>query len=91
MIVPTIGRVVLVHRPGSSPQREPAFITFVWNDRMINVGGFDFQGKPFSATSLPLVQDSEPYPDGMFAEWMPYQKQVASGAIAPTLHAEPKA
>ncbi len=42
MISPTIGRVVLVHREFSgSDQAEPALVTYVHNDRLINVGGFD--------------------------------------------------
>lgn len=73
MIVPTIGRVVLVHR-GMSDQAEPAFISYVWGDRMINVGGFDQNGLPFSARSVQLVQDDEVATSNIWAEWMPYQK-----------------
>ena len=86
MIKPTIGRVVLVHR-GNSDQPEPALISYVWNDSMINVGGFDRNGTPFSHTSLPLKQDDAESPPMPYAEWMPYQKAVAAGDKAPTLHA----
>lgn len=89
MIKPTIGRVVLVHR-GNSDQPEPALVCYVWNDRMINVGGFNKNGEPFKETSLTLLQDDDT-PEGLgttrYAEWMPYQKAVAAGDKAPTLHA----
>lgn len=80
MIKPTIGRVVLVQkRPASTDQNqaEPALITYVWSDTMINVGGFDHNGIPFSGTSITLVQDGEA-PEGCYAEWMPYQKGQAA-------------
>jgi len=80
MIKPTIGRVVLVHR-GQSDQAEPALVAYVFGDRMINVGGFDRNGTPFSATSMQLLQDDDPPPalNGMwYAEWMPYQKGQAA-------------
>ena len=77
MIKPTIGRVVLVRR-GKSDQAEPALVTYVWGDRMINVGGFDQNGAPFAATSLQLLQDDEtPTSLEYYAEWMPYQKAQA--------------
>lgn len=80
MITPTIGRVVWVTRYGiGSDQKEPALISYVYSDRMINVGGFDRSGTPFSATSVYLIQDDEAPPAaGVYAEWMPYQKQVSS-------------
>jgi hypothetical protein len=78
MIKPTIGRVVLVAR-GESDQKEPAFISYVWGDRMINVGGFDKNGAPFAATSMQLLQDDDvPQNFNYFAEWMPYQKGQAA-------------
>lgn len=87
IITPTVGRVVLF-RPGSnfagvapsdgSPL--PALISRVWNDRLINIGGFDADGKPFSATSVPLIQGDETgaVPGSYYAEWMPYQKGQAA-------------
>jgi len=78
MIKPTIGRVVLVNR-GKSDQREPALVSYVHNDRCINVGGFDSNGQPFSLCSLQLLQDDDkPMNPGSFAEWMPYQKGQAA-------------
>jgi hypothetical protein len=54
---------------------------------MINVGGFDRDGVPFSACSVQLIQDGDALPDvTAYAEWMPYQKLVAKGEITPTLH-----
>lgn len=73
MIKPTIGRVVLVHR-GTSDQPEPALISYVWNDTLINVGGFDRNGTPFSACSVQLLQDNDvPHSTSYYAEWMPQQ------------------
>ena len=66
MIPPTIGRVVLVQNlPGSTDptQAEPALVSYVWGDRMINVGGFDHNGAPFAFTSLRLLQDDDPSND----------------------------
>jgi hypothetical protein len=85
MIKPTIGRVVWVFRPlhtNDINQAEPAFVCYVWNDRMINVAGFDHNGQPFALTSLQLVQDDEPKPEGNFAAWMPYQKAQAAATDA---------
>lgn len=82
MIKPTIGRVVLVQGRSESTdpsQAEPALVSYVWSDTMINVGGFDHNGKTFSFTSLKLLQDDEPAPTvGAYAEWMPYQKGQAA-------------
>jgi hypothetical protein len=86
MIVPTIGRVVLVHR-GMSDQAEPAFVCYVHSDRLINVAGFHALGAPFSVTNIQLVQDDDEIQNpNQYAEWMPYQKAVATGAQAPVLH-----
>lgn len=88
MIKPTVGRVVLVTRPTPfSDETVPAFVCKVWGDRLINVGGFDENGDPFKASSVPLLRDADQIPDaGAYAHWMPYQQAVASGALAPTLH-----
>lgn len=79
MIKPTIGRVVLVVGRGGSDQPEPALISYVHSDTCINVGGFDRNGSPFCWTSLYLDQGDTPRPEyaGVYAEWMPYQKQQA--------------
>lgn len=81
MITPTIGRVVWVIRPYETTdikQPEVGFVTYVWNDYLINVAGFDHNGLVFTITSLALVQDDEPKPEGNFACWMPYQKGQAA-------------
>lgn len=88
-IKPTIGRVVLVHTSAAardaSTQPRPALVAYVWNDRLINVGGFDQNGVPFAHTSLPLLQDDDAAPThGAFAEWMPYQKAQAVKHDAPS-------
>lgn len=88
MIKPTVGRVVHVTRTHiGRDQPEAAFITYVWGDRMVNVGGFDANGTPFSATSVQLLQDDDQPTANIYASWMPYQKQVAAGEIPPVLHA----
>jgi hypothetical protein len=83
MISPTIGRVVWIVRPFDTTdikQPEVGLVTYVWSDHLINVAGFDHNGKPFVLTSLYLVQDDEPKPEGNFACWMPYQKGQAAKA-----------
>ena len=81
MIIPTIGRVVWVIRPKETTdiqQPEAGLVVYVWNDHLINVAGFDHNGKPFKLPSLALVQDDEAKPEGNFACWMPYQKGQAA-------------
>jgi len=76
MIKPTIGRVVLFNNNNRTGQRVPALICHVHSDTLINVGGFDQYGMPFSYVNVTLCADGEeclPY----HAEWMPYQKEVA--------------
>ena len=87
MIKPTVGRVVWYHRRGVTDNVCAAIVCFVWNDRMVNLAAFDTNGNLFPATSVTLVQEGDAVPlAGPYCEWMPYQKQVASGALAPTLH-----
>ena len=81
MIVPTVGRVVWVIRPDAAvniDQPEVGFITYVRNNRLINVVGFNSIGVPFTSTSLRLLQDDDKKPGGDFAVWMPYQKGQAA-------------
>lgn len=92
MIKPTVGRVVWVHRPhfaNDPSQPEAALITFVHSDTLINVGGFDQNGLPFSA-SLDLIQEgSIPPREGTnWAEWMPHQKAQASISAKPPFYPE---
>lgn len=85
MIVPTIGRVILVHRRHANPassQAEPALVCYVHNDRNINVGGFNAHGQLFSMTSLPLVQPEDDIPEhGVYAAWMPFQVESAKASV----------
>lgn len=95
MIKPTVGRKVwyrplvtdghgphpMLYRPG-----EPldATVLAVWGDRMVNVLVFDIYGKPFTKTSIQLLQEGDVPPLGMdgkplggYVEWMPYQQGQA--------------
>lgn len=87
MIKPTIGRVVWFW--GNSPQTQPmaAIVCYVQNDTMVNLAIFDASGTVHAETSVYLYQGDGERPAGRFAEWMPYQKAVAEGRTAPTLHA----
>jgi len=93
MIKPTVGRIVHIWKRSGVHERhqpEAGQICLVHDDpKYVNIGGFNSLGTPFSATSVPLVQEGEPAPDGVHATWMPYQVAVAKGEIAPVLHAEP--
>jgi hypothetical protein len=98
MIAPTVGRIVHYHpRPmeismGSipDPKGQPlaAKIAHVNLDGTVNLGVLDADGNGYSRRFVPLVQEGESAPEtGDWCEWMPYQKAVAKGEIAPTLHA----
>jgi hypothetical protein len=80
LIVPTIGRVILVQRGVSDASGPwPALVTKVWGDRCINAAGFNEWGTPVSFSSLRLVQEGDEAPvAGPYAEWMPYQKGQAA-------------
>jgi hypothetical protein len=89
MIMPSNGRIVLFTPARSEDrpvaQHDPAqplaaIVTHVWGERMINLCAFDSNGQPLAFTSVPLVQDGDPKPEGFFAEWMPYQKGQAAKA-----------
>lgn len=91
MIIPTIGRTILVyHRNGNfTGKPEIAFICDVHSDSQISVAGFDRLGAHFALLWLPLKQDDDPRRADMHAEWMPYQVKVAKGEIPPNQHATP--
>lgn len=77
LIKPTIGRVVLFHHVAEA-DAEPALVCFVHTDRMINVGGFQWNGQPFAACSVPLIPNGEDIPaTGHYATWMDYQVEQA--------------
>jgi hypothetical protein len=103
MIVPTIGRVVW-YRPSPkdcaqmsliSDQPLKADVVYVHGNGLVNLRIIDHLGAPHARQSIPLRQDGDPEPtyDGKpvgYCEWMPYQKAVAKGEIAPTLHTKEK-
>lgn len=78
MIRPTIGRVVWFFQSPTFPEPRAAIICYVHSDSMVNLVTFDANGNPVPATSVPLVQDMEPHPEGFRCEWMPYQKGQAA-------------
>lgn len=81
MIQPTIGRVV--HYWDGAGQQEPyaALITFVWNERLINLCAFDANGNPQPRTSIQLVQPEDDIDQlDVRAEWMPYQVKKPTGS-----------
>jgi hypothetical protein len=96
MIVPTIGRIVwywpskhdTMFRDGST-QPCAAIVAYVWHDRMVNLTVSDHNGDVHKRTSVRLRQDGDELPNESYCEWMPYQKAVASGTLAPNHHAKP--
>ena len=89
MIKPSIGRVVWYHPAGSSSTDQPnaAIIAHVWSDTCVNLAVFSANGEASFQTSVFLYDpETTPRPFCSYAEWMPYQKAVAKGEIAPTLH-----
>jgi len=87
MITPTIGRILWVWRLRSTDikQAEPAFVTYVHNERLVNVAGFDHAGMHFSFSKLILLQDDDAKPDvENFASWMPYQVTADAAIKAKT-------
>ena len=80
MIKPTVGRIVHFYPAGHEPMPktpgEPlaAIVTCVWSDTCVNLGIFDANGGTWNKTSVLLVQDGEPKPEGgNYCTWMPYQ------------------
>lgn len=95
MIRPTVGRIVWFypamgdeHFPPGGPYA--AMVCWVHSDSLVNLVAYNGNGDGQGRSSVRLLQDGEPNPDGAtaFCEWMPYQKQVAAGEIAPLLHAK---
>ena len=79
MIKPTIGRIVWYwdgRRRDADTQPQAAIVTYVWNDRVVNLAVFEECGVASYRTSVKLVQ-AEDEVAGLvgtsFAEWMPYQ------------------
>jgi hypothetical protein len=87
IVRPTVGRIVWVRREQSedTSQPEAAQIVYVHSNTSINVVGHDKDGNYFFIAHLYLNQDGGEM-ERPFAEWMPYQKQVAAGEIPPVKH-----
>jgi hypothetical protein len=76
-ITPTVGRVVWFYdQEGHGPLA--AQIAYVHSPSLVNLGYLAVNGESKSATSVTLVQEGEPKPNGYYAEWMPYQKGQAA-------------
>lgn len=94
VIEPTPGRVLWFY-PASDDARLAtlseaplaAIVAKVISDRMVNLMVVADDGHPVGRVSQTLVQDGDTVPQRPYATWMPYQRAVASGQIAPTLHA----
>lgn len=103
MIKPTVGRKVW-YRPAefdtlgpgamqvTADQPLDATVLAVWGDRCVNVLVLDIMGKPFTKTSIRLLQDDDK-PDvdvagdlmTGYCEWMPYQQGQAKAVAPPPL------
>jgi hypothetical protein len=89
----------MVHFHPSSTSAHPHFepnavcaaiIAKVNEDGTLNLAVFDGNGASHTRTGVKLVQAGEDAPEGgNYAEWMPYQKSVASGTTEPVKHATP--
>lgn len=85
VITPTVGRVVWYFPgPYDGVQRyddKPcaAHVTYVHNDRMVNLVVFSHTGQIHVRNSVALIQegDGENRPHMGWAEWMPYQQGQA--------------
>lgn len=89
MIQPTVGRIVWfrpgvldidAEMPGGRTVPRAAIITYVWNDRMVNLAVFSVNGNTFARTSVRLRQPEDEADDNMFCEWMPYQVKKPTGS-----------
>ena len=78
MIKPTIGRVLWYYTNPPLDQPYAVLVAYVWNDTMVNVGGFDANGKPFAETSVLLWDGEGPTPQQDHCTWMPFQKGQAA-------------
>lgn len=84
MIQPSNGRIVW-YTPARNDSDGPiaqhdklvplaAMVVHVWGDRMVNLVVFDSNGDQHARTSVTLLQDDDPKPEGgRFCSWMPYQ------------------
>lgn len=87
VIPPTVGRKVWFRKHGSdiNGQPEDATIVYVHSDHLVNLFVVSANGEPRGETSIPLVHDGEERPEeGLFAEWMPFQKGQARAPLPHT-------
>lgn len=74
VITPTVGRIVLFQPGYYADQPYAAIVTYVHNDREINVSFFYPTGQPSYSVHVRLVQEGDAVPEsGKYATWMPYQ------------------
>lgn len=92
MIKPSVGRVVWFYPrgddslAGSSDQPLAALVAYVWTDTLVTLMVIDKDGQPQPRLHIPLGAENHA-PEESYCDWMPYQKAVAKGEIAPNLHA----
>lgn len=88
MIKPTVGRVVwfwpmlgeaqqLGLTINDPAQPFAATVTYVWNDRLVNLSIVDHNGKQFGKTGVSLLQEGDIQSHWGRATWMPYQQAQA--------------
>jgi hypothetical protein len=84
VIRPTVCRIVeYVANPNEqflSSRGQPlaAIVTYVWNDRLVNLAVFDADGEQVPRTSVMLCQPDDPVPVTSYCRWMTYQQGQAA-------------
>jgi hypothetical protein len=88
VIKPTVGRIV--EYVPSNPPYEPflvhrdqplaAIVTYVWNDRLVNLAVFDADGEQVPRSNVMLCQPDDPVPDTSYCRWMAYQREQVAKA-----------
>lgn len=62
----------------SASQPFHAMVVYVWDDRTVNLVGYDHNGYQFVRSKVQLLQDDDAPAEGAsFCEWMPFQKDQA--------------
>lgn len=99
-IEPSVGRVVWYYPAADDARLKrdkagplAAMIAMVRPDGMLNLMVVAQDGHPVGRVGVQLVQDTSSADINVvagYATWMPYQRAVAAGQIAPTLHANEK-
>lgn len=95
MIKPTVGRQVWFYPSKGDVDVErwdagqpcAATIVFVHSDTVVNLLVLDHVGRAHMKSYVTLLQGDAVGGEVEYAAWMPYQKAVASGQQAPTVHA----